>query len=503
MVDSGAGVSCCGVTDFPKVALQEASTDRLCRGADGRKLKSYGYKWVLLLLASGLSMHVRFTVLDVVRPILSLSSITSAGWCLQVSESMSELTQGNRRLELRREGGLFLLTAAYMAANGRTAEATQHHVQWLHPIEGDVERGFETGLEELADMAELEREDLDMQGAAEMPCPPDVSEEERRHHELTHLPYQRWCAHCVRGKGREDAHRTKEAAAETGPPVVQADYTFYADGEFQIPVLGAIDNVYHRGMSVWLSHKGLVDDYATKCLQSFLQSLGFAKGIVQVDPENSAIAIAKKATDALEGWHWRHTPVNSKQSNGMIERFHAEVQGAFRVNRCCLESRYGFQIQSHHPSLPWLLRHVCWLRDRFAVSREDHQTPLQRQLMRQYERQLVRFGEVVLWKDAHKHRFKFEAHWGWGVYLGRAAHSEEHLIGTSVGTIRCRTVRRVPPADQHGSQHFLAMRGLPWDFQGALATPTPAGAARGAGPSTPPVVVVPATPVQGRVPATP
>eukprot|EP00971_Amphidinium_carterae_P346544 6488066-Amphidinium_carterae.1 len=487
MVDSGAGVSCCGLSDFPHVELDETSPERPCRGADGRRLKSYGFKWVVLLLTSGLCMQVRFTVLDVVRPILSVSSITMAGWSLQVSASRAELIHGRQRLELRREGGLFLMTAAYMASNMGAAQASPQSEMWLHPVEGEIERAFDTGLEEMGDMADLEREDRELPSAAEMPGPPSVTEEQRRHHELTHIPYQRWCTHCVRGKGREDAHRTKEALEASGPPIVQADFTFYTDGEVQVPVLGAIDSVYHRGMSVWLTHKGVVDDYATKCLQSFLQSLGFARGIVQVDAENSAVAVAKKAIENLEGWHWRHTPVNSKQSNGMVERFHAEIQGAFRVNRCCLEARYGFQLASHHPCLPWLLRHVNWLRDRFAVSRDDHQTPLQRQLMRSYERQLVRFGEVILWKDAHKQRFKFEAHWGWGVYLGRAAHSEEHLVGTSVGTIRCRTVRRVPPEDQHNSQQLLSMRGLPWDFKAALATPTPSGAARSAVPATPPV----------------
>ena len=28
------------------------------------------------------------------------------------------------------------------------------------------------------------------------------SEEERRDHEMTHLPYRSWCRHCIRGRGK-------------------------------------------------------------------------------------------------------------------------------------------------------------------------------------------------------------------------------------------------------------------------------------------------------------
>ena len=33
--------------------------------------------------------------------------------------------------------------------------------------------------------------------------PRQPSEEERRTHNLTHLPYRSWCEHCVKGRGRD------------------------------------------------------------------------------------------------------------------------------------------------------------------------------------------------------------------------------------------------------------------------------------------------------------
>eukprot|EP00971_Amphidinium_carterae_P021652 427086-Amphidinium_carterae.1 len=129
---------------------------------------------------------------------------------------------------------------------------------------------------------------------------------------------------------------------------------------------------------------------------------------------------------------------------------------------------------THHPSLPWLcrhhLRHVSWLRDRFLIDQRDQKTAYQRQYQRLYQRPLVQFGECILWKDPHKQRFKYEANWGYGIYLGRAMDSEEHLVRSrTAGVVRCRTVRQRPIEDQFDQQMMLALRGTPWDAKGRLA----------------------------------
>ena len=35
-----------------------------------------------------------------------------------------------------------------------------------------------------------------------------VTKEERENHELTHTPFRWWCRHCVRGRGRNKAHKS-------------------------------------------------------------------------------------------------------------------------------------------------------------------------------------------------------------------------------------------------------------------------------------------------------
>eukprot|EP00971_Amphidinium_carterae_P186152 3695254-Amphidinium_carterae.1 len=148
----------------------------------------------------------------------------------------------------------------------------------------------------------------------------------------------------------------------------------------------------------------------------------------------------------------------------MVERLHLELQGMFRTIRSCLEGQYRMKIPTHHPSLSWLFRHVSW----FLIDQRDQKTAYQRQHQRLDQRPLVTSP------DPHKQRFKYEAGWGYGIYLGRAMDSEEHLVGCrTAGVVRCRTVRRRPIEEQFDQQMMLALHGTPWDAKGRLATPVP------------------------------
>eukprot|EP00971_Amphidinium_carterae_P258443 5129537-Amphidinium_carterae.1 len=145
--------------------------------------------------------------------------------------------------------------------------------------------------------------------------------QEKRYHSLTHYLYREWCEHCVRGRDHEDRHHTQREADQQGTPVVQLDYSFLTDGESQVPLLAAIDKVYHRTMAVWVPLKA-ADQYAVKSIRMFIQTLGLPNGIIQSDNEHSALAVSKVAVEPIVGWNTRQTPLNSKGSNGMAERLH-------------------------------------------------------------------------------------------------------------------------------------------------------------------------------------
>lgn len=226
MVDSGAELTVCGPQDFPDVPTEERGTPARLRSAEGRLLKWYGQKRVSFE-TQGEKMQVTFDVVDVVRPILSVARMTDHGNEVTLGRNGGEVRRGGRakRLGLPRRAGLFFLRATVIAVALGTAKT-------MAPVAGPE---FDEGRA---------RELLVNPSPEASPTKPSRDEQEA--HELTHTPYARWCTDCVMGRGRDDRHEQNTEQVD-GTPVVQIDYTF---GKMEpddplVPVLWAIDNVYH------------------------------------------------------------------------------------------------------------------------------------------------------------------------------------------------------------------------------------------------------------------
>ena len=88
-------------------------------------------------------------------------------------------------------------------------------------------------------------------------------------------------------------------------------------------------------------------------------------------------------------------------------------------------------------------------------------TPYYRQNRRTYTSTLVPFAENVVWREPGPHTLKLRAKWGYGVWLGRSANSDSHIVGTRSGTLLVRSVRRLGKEGRYNVQELLAMRGTP------------------------------------------
>ena len=69
--------------------------------------------------------------------------------------------------------------------------------------------------------------DMGMRRTAKMNDPKEPKKQEREEHEKTHLPFRSWCRHCIRGRGKEAAHRKQEGGG--GLPEVHFDVAFMGD----------------------------------------------------------------------------------------------------------------------------------------------------------------------------------------------------------------------------------------------------------------------------------
>ena len=82
------------------------------------------------------------------------------------------------------------------------------------------------------ELAEALREEGVPQGEAlearQIPDVPQPSKQERKAHELLHMPYRVWCSDCVKGRGMGTQHRKCTRTEKRGVSQVAMDYFFPA-----------------------------------------------------------------------------------------------------------------------------------------------------------------------------------------------------------------------------------------------------------------------------------
>ena len=62
--------------------------------------------------------------------------------------------------------------------------------------------------------------------------------------------------------------------------------------------------------------------------------------------------------------------------------------------------------------------------------------------MSMFQSPLLNFAEAVLAKESGAQKGKLCSPWDLGIWLGRSTRTNEHLVGTRVGVIKARTVKR-------------------------------------------------------------
>eukprot|EP00971_Amphidinium_carterae_P057164 1130344-Amphidinium_carterae.1 len=296
------------------------------------------------------------------------------------------------------------------------------------------------------------------------------TDEQRQWHALTHVPYKSWCPECVAGRGRDEPHsRQQERDNEYHHPVVEVDYTFAktADSEEVITCLTAVDNGTGRSISVKVLKKGASDSYVVNRLSAFIVSLAHEHVKLRGDPEPSIRALINAVVAITPRCVPQYSPRASKPSLGQCERMHGVHAGIARSLLMSVERRYGVKIPVRHVLVEWALRHAAWLHERFQPHRIGGMTAFQKHEGHVYTSLLVEFAEVVLWREPGPHKLKLTSNYGWGVWVGRHALDNSHLLLTRQGALAARSVRRLPPAERVQLQLLLAVRGSPRHTEGA------------------------------------
>jgi len=297
--------------------------------------------------------------------------------------------------------------------------------------------------------------------------PGKPTEEEKRRHAVTHLPYRSWCAECVAGRGHGQPHLSREVLPEDAIPIIGMDYHYMgAEGEGGAVPMLVIKDAHTKVIFDFVVPQKGVDEYVVSRVIGALKSLGYYKVIIRSDQE---VALQALVARVKEDWTGEviieNSPVQQSASNGMIESGVRTMGNQIRTMKTALEKHYG-EIGSDSPVVAWLVEHAAFLNTCFGIGR-DGKEPYRLLKGRPWSGVLYEFGEGVQYKplEKDKHRYKLDTRLLGGVFLGVNRRTGEYFIGTADGVARARDVYRRAENERWDRAVLDQVIGVPWNLE--------------------------------------
>ena len=110
----------------------------------------------------------------------------------------------------------------------------------------------------------------------------------------------------------------------------------------------------------------------------------------------------------------------------------------------------------------WAVRHAAWIYNRFQVRADTRATPYAKVRLKNYAQPVLPFGELVLARRPGAHQWKSQTQFVYGCWLGRDAHTDEHIVGSKGGIFRSRAVRRLAADRSWSAEAVNDMEWTPW-----------------------------------------
>ena len=339
----------------------------------------------------------------------------------------------------------------------------------------------DTSIEEVEEEINDRREEEEdavrpkMQRQPEQPTTTEVKE-----HELTHVPFRSWCAHCVRGRSINDKHQKKDKVEREQEREADATTTVAVDDaylntenketteEVDKPIVVYVDR--KSGTVGWyeVDNKGKGDGKPAKKLAKDIEDMGYLGNqiIVKGDQEPALREMLREAgrmRGAKAETILMCSPVGESQANGAVEGTIRRLAGLLRTIKSCCESKLKMRIERGHPLFNWMLPWTATVINRY-VRDNGGQTPYRRQRGREAGKNLCEYGEKVLYyplKGPGRSKDKTEARWKYGIWLGISNRSDEVIIGTETGVIKARSVRSLVEKDRWDKEFVDKIQGTP------------------------------------------
>ena len=272
-------------------------------------------------------------------------------------------------------------------------------------------------------------------------------------HNLVHEPYAAWCPLCVAHRARQDVHsRRGEQGLRSDHSVVSWDFGFCSrtsdDTDDKLTALYLHDSFTGLlGVVPTPQKGGKYLSYLTTEVTRFIVQTGHSVVGLRCDAEPSTLTLlssVRKTCQAVGiGTHAEPTPVGDHQANGGAEvavrllRSHASILVS-QVEQACGATEPI--VAGNHPFFAWALLHSAWTHNRFKVN--AGMTAFETCSGRTYNGRLAMFGERVY--AFLKPEQKAKPCWQKGLWLGKTAQGDCHIVSTAAGILVTRSIRRMP-----------------------------------------------------------
>lgn len=213
-----------------------------------------------------------------------------------------------------------------------------------------------------------------------------------------------------------------------------------------------------------------VHPYAIAFLKNSIAGWGRVKIILRTDQEVAIRSMAESLKKEREHETiLEHSPRYSHASLGEAENANGRLQAQTRCLMAHVAFRYKDKVSASHKMLPWAVRHAGWLLHRFQVH-ANGMTSYRMLKGSNYRGEIVEFEETVWMRiPGRTGTDKLEPRWSVGIWVGKVESSDEHLIGTSTGITRTRSIMRKPEPERFDQSVYMSMVGRPWSISGGLA----------------------------------
>ena len=191
--------------------------------------------------------------------------------------------------------------------------------------------------------------------------------------------------------------------------------------------------------------------------------LGQTRSLIQTDQEPAIITVQKAIPDLKFEVVPINSPVGESACNGRVENTIRRVQESMRAIRHHVEKGVGQSIPETSPIMAWMARWVAELFSKYAPG-DDGRILYERIWRESCQVPLIPSGQNAMYlpmKTATSS--KGEPATRCGIWLGIIERTEEIIIGTTEGVVKCRTISRLANGNQWDKDLLLNMKGLPWE----------------------------------------